>query len=102
MPRENARSNALMQSRVSIDGYSIRVTRRTPSQSWAWLGPVADWGALSRSFGGTWQEDPNGYLLQGYGGGRRLVIHLTGGSPRTVESGLGETVARGTASIRLS
>jgi hypothetical protein len=46
-------------------------------------------GHVERGFGGTWREDPDGYLLEGYAGGRRLAIHLTDGSPRTVESDSG-------------
>ena len=42
---------------------------------------------VERGFVGTWREDPNRYVLQGYSGGRRLVIQLTDGSLRTVESG---------------
>jgi hypothetical protein len=46
---------------------------------------------VERGFAGTWREDPEGYVLEGYGGGRRLIIHLTDGSPRTVESACGES-----------
>jgi hypothetical protein len=44
---------------------------------------------VERGFGGTWRGDPEGYVLEGYAGGRRLVIHVTDGSPRTVESDSG-------------
>lgn len=48
------------------------------------------YGHVERGFGGTWRENPNEFVLEGYCGGRRLVIHLTDGCLRTVESDYGE------------
>ena len=48
------------------------------------------YGHVERGFVGRWREHPDGYVLEGYGGERRLVIRLTDGNLHTVESKWGE------------